>query len=730
MSMDKKLSKEKKEKKGKKIEKESSAGSAVTLENAILSCLQSAGKPLTLAELAAHVKHGQRPLEQLLREMETKGRIIRTRKNRYGIPEKMNLFVGTIQGHPKGYAFLLPDLKREDIFIARENLGGAMHNDRVVVRPLGTGAHGRRAEGEVIRVLERANATVVGVFDETNRQFGFVIPDEKRLGMDVFVPRARAKGACTGEKVVVEITSWPGERRNPEGKIIERFGLAGDPGVDILSIIKKHGLPEEFPRRAVKEAAGIPLTVPPDDQDGRWDLRDLPMITIDGEDARDLDDAVSLEMTDDGVYRLGVHIADVSFYVKENSELDKEALARGTSVYLVDRVIPMLPTRLSNGICSLNAGEDRLALTVFMEINDEGNVIRYEVGPAVIRVNERMTYTSVRRILEDNDPELGQRYADFVLTLQKMRDLCLILRRRRRIRGALDFDFPESKVKLDEEGRPVDVLLMERSVAEQLIEEFMLIANETIARHLSQKEAPFLYRVHEEPKPDKLESLNEFLHGFGFHIPAGKGVHPRFFQEILHKVEGRPEQLVVHTVMLRSLQHARYAPQPLGHFGLAVQYYTHFTSPIRRYSDLITHRVLWDLLAHGRIHPKRRKKLEELMPLYAQQTSERELLAEEAERETVDLKQVEYMRGFLGEIFEAIIVSITNFGMFTALPNGIEGLVHVSTMTDDYYLFDEKNYTLTGEHTGKVYRIGEQARVRLVRANLEDREIDFELVAK
>lgn len=714
-------------KKQKKRKKAASVGSAVQ-ENTVLSCLKSASKPLSLSELAEQVKCGQSVLEPLLQEMETRGQVIRTRKNRYGIPEKMNLFVGTIQGHPKGYAFFIPDVKRDDFFITKENMSGAMHNDRVVIRPLGSGLRGKRAEGEVIRVLERANTTVVGVFDETNRQFGFVIPDEKRLGMDIFVPCARAKGARTGDKVVVEITSWPGERRNPEGKVIERFGAVGDPGVDILSIIKKHGLPEEFPRRVFKEASGISLIVPPDDQEGRWDLRDLPMITIDSEDARDLDDAVSLEILADGTYRLGVHIADVSFYVKENSELDKEAFERGTSVYLVDRVIPMLPPRLSNGICSLSAGEDRLAITVFMEINIEGNVIRYEIGPSVIRVDERMAYTSVRRILEDNDPELCQRYADFTLTLQKMRDLCLVLRRRRKIRGALDFDFPESKVTLDQEGHPVDVLLLEHSIAEQIIEEFMLIANETVARHLSQMEVPFLYRVHEEPKPEKLEALNEFLHGFGFHIPAGKGVHPRFFQEILHKVEDRPERLVVHTVMLRSLQHARYDTKPLGHFGLAVQHYTHFTAPIRRYSDLITHRVLWDVLAHGRIHPKRQKKLEGLMHLYAQRTSERELIAEEAERETVDLKQVEYMRGFLGEVFDVIVVSITNFGMFVALPNGIEGLVHVSTMADDYYLFDEKNYTLTGDHTGKIYRIGDKVRVQLVRASLEDREIDFELV--
>ncbi len=688
-----------------------------------------ASRPLTLIELADAL--GVEDLEQLsflLEEMEAEGEVVRTRKNRYGVPEKMNLVVGTIQGHPHGYGFLIPDgNKFEDIYISKENLYGAMHNDRVIVRPLGFSLRGKRAEGEVIRILKRANHKVVGTFEEGGRHFGFVIPDERRLGWDIFVPRAQKKGAKSGDKVIVEITSWPDGRRSPEGRIVECFGRAGEPGVDILAIVKKYGLPEEFPRKVLQEAEAIPLSLRPEDFEGRRDLRDLPVVTIDGEDAKDLDDAVSLEVLADGNYLLGVHIADVSYYVKQGSELDKEAFRRGTSVYLVDRVIPMLPPRLSNGICSLNAGEDRLAITVFMEVNPQGEVVDYEIVPSVIRVSERMTYTNVRKILEEEDPELCQRYAPFVETFRQMRDLCLILREKRKRRGALDFDFPESKVMLDERGRPLDVWLMEQSIANQIIEEFMLLANETVAQHLYHLGVPLLYRVHEKPRPEKIAQLNEFLHGFGYHIPTEDGLHPRHFQEILQKVEGRPEQLVVNTVMLRSLQHARYDPRPLGHFGLAVKLYTHFTSPIRRYPDLIVHRVLRQVLEQGTLSKKQREKLEQLMPVYAEQSSARELVAEEAERETVELKKVEYIQQFLGEVFEGIVVSVTNFGMFVSLPNGIEGLVHVSMMTDDYYHFDERNYTLVGENTGKVYRIGEQVRVRLIRASVEERQIHFEL---
>jgi ribonuclease R len=709
----------------------------LTGRDQVLQLLQSVERPLEVEELLQQLGQSEpEGLLLILKDLEREGKVVRTRKNRYGVSKKMNLAVGVLQGHPKGFAFLVPDDKEDDdIYISKENLGGGMHGDKVVVRPLGFGANGKRSEGEVIRVLERANGRVVGRFESTGGQIGFVVPDEKKLGWDVFVPKNHQKGARNGDKVVVEITKWPEVRRNPEGKIVEVFGASGEPGVDILSIIKKYGLPEEFPPRVLLDADATPLEITVDDEAGRWDLRELPMVTIDGDDAKDLDDAVSLETLDNGNYRLGVHIADVAFYVREGSELDQEAFERGTSVYLVDRVIPMLPERLSNGICSLNAGVDRLALSAFMEINREGHMVRYEIGPAVIRVNERMTYHNVQRILDDHDEALCQRYAGFVETFEQMRGLCLILRQRRHQRGALDFDFPECKVYLDESGRPQDVCLMEQSIANQMIEEFMLMANETVAKHLFNLDVPLLFRVHEEPKQEKLTALNEFLHGFGYHIPVSGGVHPRFFQDVLQQVEGKPEQLVVHTVMLRSLQHARYAPTPLGHFGLAVQFYAHFTSPIRRYPDLIVHRMLWEIMGPAGGQPRaltaeRLEFLEQQMLANALQSSKRELVSEEAERETVDLKKVEYIRQFLGEIFDGFVSSVTNFGMFIALPNGIEGLVHVSSMADDYYLFDDKSYTLTGEHTKKTFRIGDKVRVQLVRASLEDRQIDFELVAR
>jgi ribonuclease R len=691
---------------------------------------QNSYKPLTAEELAKSLKiKKQAVFVNLLQELEEEGKIVLNRKGRYGLPQKMNLAVGRLQGSLKGFAFLIPDDPQEqDVYVKNEDLNGAMHNDRVIVRLYRHLEDGRKREGEVIRILKRANRQVVGTY-ESSRYFGFVVPDDKRLWYDIFIPKNEKGGAQTGDKVVIEMISWPEPRRNPEGKVIEVLGRKDQPGIDILSIVRKYQLPEAFPEEVLAEVAKIPATVTAEDRKGRRDLRHLPLATIDGEDAKDLDDAVNLELLPNGNYYLGVHIADVGYYVREGSILDEEALKRGTSVYLVDRVIPMLPPYLSNGICSLNAGEDRLALSCLMEIDAEGKVIKHEIVPSVIRVKERMTYTSVRKILEEKDAELVKRYEEYVPTFELMRELCLILRKKRLQRGAIDFDFPESQVILDEQGKPVDIVQRERSLAEMIIEEFMIVANETVAEEFYWREVPFLYRVHEKPDLEDLTELNEFLGVFGYHIKTNrKGeVNPRAFQQVVEKVKGRSEEKTISLVILRSMKHARYAAEALGHFGLAAKYYSHFTAPIRRYPDLAIHRVMREVQGKG-LAEKRRKRLDTRMEEYAEQSSLRERVAEEAERESVDLKKVEYMQDFVGQVFEGTISGVTSFGFFVELPNTVEGLVHVSTLTDDYYQYVEKQLMLIGDFTKKIYRIGDPVKVVLVKVNVEERLIDFEVV--
>jgi len=699
--------------------------------NQLLAYMREAAyKPMNVDELISALEVTEiREFIALLKEMEDQGLIIFTRNNRYGLPEKMNLFAGRFQAHQKGFGFLIPDLEgQSDIFVGADNTNGAMHNDRIMVRMMKPG-RGDKLEGEVIRILTRANTRVVGTFEDAGR-YGFVRPDEKRLTQDIFVAREDYNGAVDGDKVVVEVTRWPEARRNPEGSVVEIFGQAGAPGVDILSIVKKYQLPEEFPGNVLKEAEKVAVIREADYQD-RLDLRDLLMVTIDGEDAKDLDDAVSLEMLPDGSRRLGVHIADVSHYVREDSLLDKEAAYRGTSVYLADRVIPMLPRELSNDICSLNANVDRLAMTCFMVLDEDGQLTDHQIATSVIRVRERMTYTAVNKILNEADPELTARYASLVPFFRQMADLLAILRRRRFARGAINFDFPEAKVILDAEGKAEAIVKRVSDTAEQLIEEFMIAANETVAADYFQREAPFLYRIHEQPDPDKMEELNEFLHRFGYHIKgSGSDYQPKAFQEIVAKVVGSPEERVISTMMLRSMRHARYFPEALGHFGLASKYYSHFTSPIRRYPDLVIHRVIKEYLAAGGPSGKRKKNLAGRMKDYAEHSSLREKLAEEAERESVDLKKAEYMERHVGETFPGIISGVTAFGLFVALENTVEGLVHVSTLSDDYYEFQEKMMALLGRHTNRQLKLGDAVTVKLVRVNVAERNIDFELVQK
>jgi ribonuclease R len=695
--------------------------------------LEKAYKPLTLEELIAALQIPEEEQEQfihMLNELESEGKIVQTRTKRYGVPERLNLIRGTLQGSTKGFAFVIPDEPgAKDLYVHPNDLNGAMDGDLVLARIVRGQKGDRRPEGEIVRVLKRNREIIVGTFVKVSRHFGFVIPDDKRLMTDIFIPAESQAGAKDGQKVVVKILHYPTGRHSAEGEIIEILGFKHEPGVDILSIIRKHGLPEEFPPEVLEEAEAIPDQIRPEDLKGRRDLRQRVMVTIDGEDAKDLDDAVSIEKLPNGNYRLGVHIADVSYYVKEGSALDREAYERGCSVYLVDRVIPMLPKRLSNGICSLNPKVDRLTMTCDMEIDPQGNIVDYEIYPSVICTNERMTYTAVKKIVVDEDPELIEKYEPLVEHFRMMAELAKILRSKRLRRGAIDFNFPEAKVIVDEQGKPIDVVRRPRTIAEQLIEEFMLAANETIAEHFCRLEVPFVYRIHENPDVEKLQSFYQFVSTFGYSIKGKPDkVKPRALQELLEQVSGRPEETVISTVMLRSMKQAKYAAECLGHFGLAAQFYTHFTSPIRRYPDLLIHRIIREVLEQGTLSSQRIDQLNSFLPEAAKQSSIRERIAVEAERETVDLKQAEFMLDKIGEEFEGIISGITSYGLFVELPNTIEGMVHVSYLTDDYYHYDESNYALIGERSGRIFRIGDPVKVRVSGVNINEYKIDFELL--
>jgi len=706
----------------------------MVLKDKILEFMKKeAYKPLTSEDLAEEMELKGIELSELwqvLTELEKNADIIKTRYDKYGVPERMNLLVGKLSASNKGYGFVIPDKIKTptetDVFIPPDAMMTAMHHDRVVVRVHCQSGQGKSRDGEIIRIVERANPMIVGTF-EASRNFGFVTPDDLRLGQDIFIPRDDKNIVKNGSKVVVEITKWPEKKRSAEGKIIEVLGSKGDTGIEILSIIKRHNLPIEFPIEVQEAAEKAPATISEDEIAGRRDLRHLPIVTIDGEDAKDLDDGVYVERLKNGNYLLGVYIADVSHYIRENTIIDTEARERGTSVYLVDRVLPMLPRRLSNGICSLNAGEDRLAMSAQMEIDHQGKVVSYEIFPSVIRVKKRFTYTVVRKILVEHDETLIAEHEDLMKQLENMERLCRILRERRMRRGAIDFDFPELKVKLDETGKPIEIVKRMRSLAESIIEEFMLVANETVAEHMYKLKVPFVFRVHEEPDAEKMVKLNTLLHNFGQSISLVNEVQPGALQKVLTGIAGRPEERIISTVMLRSLKQARYESQNIGHFGLAATYYTHFTSPIRRYPDLIVHRLIRETFSTGDISAKRREKLTAMLPEIAMHSSERERAAAEAERETVALKTAEYMAQFVGEKFDGIINGVTAFGIFVELDNGVEGLVRVSSMEDDYYQYVEEQYALIGERTKKIYRLGDPARVILTRVNPEERNIDFVL---
>jgi ribonuclease R len=693
---------------------------------------EKAYKPMTFEELATALEVAEKQhiqLQKTLEQMEATGEVVKTRLQRYGAPERMNLAVGRLQGHPKGFGFLVQDdPEADDVFIGRESMGGAMHGDRIVARLSPPTRSGGRVEGEVIRILQRANQKIVGTY-ETAKHAGYVTPDDRRLTEDIFIPKGATNGAKSGEKVVVQIVQYPEARRIAEGKVVERIGMKGEVGVDIVSVIRKFGLPEAFPPRVLKEAETIPDTVQTEAirEEGRRDLRDWTIVTIDGEDAKDLDDAVNVERLDENTWRLGVHIADVAYYVPEGSQLDREAYSRGTSVYLADRVVPMLPPKLSNGICSLNPKVDRLTLSCVMEINQDGKVLHYEFFPSVIKTVARMTYTKVNQILAGDEDSIAE-YRPLVNTFREMLSLMEVLRIRRGRRGALDFDLPEAKVKLNEQGWPIEIRRVDRGVAERIIEEFMLVANETVAEHATRQALPILYRVHGEPAPDRVGGLRDFLALFGYtlRVPPEGAMPAKTLQAVTDWVRGRPEENLVNQVMIRTMRQAIYSEENLGHFGLAADYYCHFTSPIRRYPDLVTHRTLRAALT-GQLQTRHRHKWEHWMPEAARQSSERERQAMEAERETIDMKKAEFMSDKVGESFPGIVSGVGQFGFFVQLANTVEGLVHVSTLTDDYYHFHESYYALIGERTRRRFRLGDPVVVRLARVDVESRQVDFEL---
>lgn len=687
--------------------------------------------PLSFEELVVSldVPKEDIPLfRQCLDELEQEGLIFKTKKNRYGAPDRMGLVAGKFQSHERGFGFVIPDDSNiNDLYIQSDRVNGAMHGDHVIARVTKHFSDDRSSEGEIVKILSRANEKVVGTF-ERSYSIGYVIPDHRKIKGHIIVPLDKSMDAKPHQKVIVEITRYPESERNAEGQIIEILGDVDDQGVDLLSIIRTYNIPVDFPDEVLETAKSIPQELTPDDYTGRRDLRDLLMVTIDGEDARDIDDAVSLEITEEGNYRLGVHIADVSHYVKENSLLDIEALKRGTSVYFPDRVIPMMPTELSNGICSLNANVDRLAFTVFMEINNLGRVINHEIIESVINVNERMTYTDVYKILEEEDQELIEKYKPLVPMFKNMKDLALILMKKRSLRGAIDFDFEETKIVVDEQGKTVAIEKYEITIANKIIEEFMLLCNETVSEHFYWANIPFVYRIHEDPDPEKIQRLNEFLFNFGVRIKGSGNVHPRALQDVLDKVKGTRQERIISTMMLRSLQKARYSDEHTWHFGLAANYYSHFTAPIRRYPDLMIHRIMKEYI-HGDLNAERIEYYTSALPEITRQCSEREKNAEEAERDYEDFKKAEYMREHIGEEFNGVVSGITSFGMFIELENSVEGLVRLSSMEDDYYIYDEKLYCLIGERTGKVYRIGDIVEVVVTNADPKTRQIDFMLTS-
>lgn len=712
--------------------------------------------PMKLKELAMLLgvpKEQRKDLEEVLNELVASGKVGISKKGKYARSEVFAQ-TGIFSAHHRGFGFVTIEGRDGDLFVPPDDTGDAMDGDTVQVI-IDENGRGGRAEARVLKVLKHANETLIGTF-EKNKSFGFVIPDNPRITMDIFIPQGKENGAVSGHKVVVKLDTYATRNKNPEGHVQEILGHINDPGVDILSTVRAYGLPEEFPEDVMEEVSYAPEELSADyvaeeiGKNGRVDLRDVPMVTIDGEDAKDLDDAVSVSketINGETIYHLGVHIADVSHYVKEGTPLDAETYKRGTSVYLVDRVIPMLPHRLSNGICSLNAGCDRLAMSCLMDIDEKGIIVGHKICESVVRIDRRMTYTAVNAILEakngTEEPQTDapekekskekaefakkclEEYADFVPMFLLLDETARVLRKKRMARGAVDFDFPECKIILDAKGRPVEIRPYERNAATMLIEDCMLAANETVAEDYYWQQIPFLYRSHEKPDGEKIKRFGILINNFGYSIRLQNGeLHPKEMQKLLEKAAGSPEEALLARLALRSMKQAKYTTECMGHFGLAANYYTHFTSPIRRYPDLQIHRIIKENL-HGGLTKKRIAHYEKILPEVAIWTSSRERLADEAERETDKAKKVQFMERHIGEEFTGVISGISNYGFYVELPNTVEGMVRLANLDGDYYVFDEEHYELVGERTRKKFKLGQTVKIQVVSVDRYLKTIDF-----
>lgn len=697
-------------------------------EHMILSFVEDEHyRPMKIKEMAAlmNVPKKQRgEFHEVLDRLIAKGKIAINRRGLVGLPEE-NIVVGEFMATQKGFGFVRVEGQKEDIFIPEPYCNHAFHGDLVkVLLKKSAGMSGRRPEGEVIQIVKRAIHTVVGTFQRKGK-ITFVLPDNLKWNQDIYIPKGVTLEAENGHKVVVEITDYGDDKKSPEGYVIQILGRPSDPGVDIMSIVKGFGLPDSFPDEVMTQVAKVPLVVEPSEVGGRVDLRNQDTVTIDGEDAKDLDDAITLNKTAEDEYELGVHIADVSHYVTEHSPLDKEALNRGTSVYLVDRVIPMLPFALSNGICSLNAGVDRLALSCMMTIDKKGQVKSHRIAETVIRVNERMSYTDVNDIVTNHKKETCERYEKLVPMFEAMKELALILRKKRKKKGSIDFDFPECKIKLDDKGHPIAIEPYDRNIATKIIEEFMLAANQVVAEEYFWMDIPFVYRTHEYPDAEKIQDLARMTAGFGHHIKLSQGeIHPREIQKLIEEIKGTKEEAFLSRLTLRAMKRAQYTTVNTGHFGLATQYYCHFTSPIRRYPDLQIHRIIKENLRYGH-SPKRIAHYESILPGVAKRCSDRERLADEAEREVDKMKKVEYMQAHIGEMYEGIISGVTSWGIYVELDNTVEGMIRLADMDDDQYEYQEEKYRVIGHYSGKEYSMGQTVKIRVIGADRLTRTIDF-----